>query len=88
MHTPTSRQLARAATLSLALALGAALAACVPQQQAAQPPAGGWYASVDNPHPELPGFPKTARSENRYYALTNDPHATTDGNAPTASQSK
>ena len=86
MTTPTTRQLTRVVTLSLALAFPAASAALA--QQTVQPPPGGWYASVDNPHPELPGFAKISRSENRYYALTNDPHTTAGGSAPQLSQSK
>jgi hypothetical protein len=65
-------RLTRAAALSLALALPAASAALA--QEAAQAPAGGWYATIGNPHPELPGFAKIARSENRVYADVYDPH--------------
>lgn len=64
--------LARAGALSLALALPAASAALA--QDATQAPAGGWYANINNPHPELSGFPKIARSDNLMYANTNDPH--------------
>jgi hypothetical protein len=52
-----------------------------------------YYASIGNPHPELPGFPKIARSENRIYANVFDPRpeitmphagvfATSGGGAP------
>lgn len=64
--------LGRAAALSLALALPAASAALA--QEAVQAPADGWYASIGNPHPELQGFPKIARSGNRIYANVYDPH--------------
>jgi len=33
-----------------------------------------YYASIGNPHPELPGFPKIRRSDNRIYANVFDPH--------------
>jgi hypothetical protein len=33
-----------------------------------------YYASIGNPHPELPGFPKISRSDNRIYANVFDPH--------------
>jgi hypothetical protein len=33
-----------------------------------------YYASIGNPHPELPGFPKIRRSDNRIYANIFDPH--------------
>ena len=33
-----------------------------------------YYASIGNPHPELPGFPKILRSGNRIYANVFDPH--------------
>ncbi|HXZ01927.1 MAG TPA: hypothetical protein VEI03_18175 [Stellaceae bacterium] len=65
-------RLGYAAALSLALALPAASAALA--QETAQAPAGGWYASIGNPHPELAGFAKIARSENRIYANVFDPH--------------
>jgi hypothetical protein len=33
-----------------------------------------YYASIGNPHPELPGFPKISRSDNKIYANVFDPH--------------
>ena len=33
-----------------------------------------YYASIYNPHPELPGFAKISRSENKIYANVFDPH--------------
>lgn len=33
-----------------------------------------YYASIGNPHPELPGFPKIERSDNKIYANVFDPH--------------
>jgi hypothetical protein len=59
---------ARLAALSLAFAL---LAACGSSQSASQ---GPYYATISNPHPELPGFPKIARSDVRIYANLFDPH--------------
>jgi hypothetical protein len=64
--------LARVAVLSLALAVPAASAALA--QDTAQAPAGGWYANINNPHPELQGFPKIARTDNRIYANVQSPH--------------
>ena len=32
-----------------------------------------YYASIGNPHPELPGFPKIKRSDNKIYANVFDP---------------
>jgi hypothetical protein len=59
---------ARLAALSLALAL---LAGCGSSQSASN---GPYYATMGNPHPELQGFPKIARSDVRIYANLFDPH--------------
>jgi hypothetical protein len=66
------KRFARVATLSLALAVPAATAALA--DDAVQAPSGGWYATIDNPHPELQGFPKIARSDNKIYANDWDRH--------------
>ena len=75
----------------VALSLGfAQLSACSVAQSADH---SGYYASIGNPHPELPGFPKISRSDNKIYANVFDPHpeitmphagvfATTGGGAP------
>jgi hypothetical protein len=34
----------------------------------------GYYASIGNPHPELPGFAKIRPSDVRIYANVFDPH--------------
>jgi hypothetical protein len=62
----------RVAALTLALAVPAATVALA--EDAAQAPAGGWYANINNPHPELPGFPKVARADNKIYANISQPH--------------
>ncbi len=64
--------LARVAALSLALVAPAASTALA--QEATQAPAGGWYANINNPHPELAGFPKIARADNQVYANVFSPH--------------
>jgi len=55
----------RVAALSLGLAL---LGLPAFAQDAAQSDYSDYYASIGNPHPELPGFPKIRRSDNRIYA--------------------
>lgn len=65
------KALARAATLALALAVPAASAALA--QNVQQPPPGGWYANLNNPHPEIAGFPKIARADNKIYANLSQP---------------
>jgi hypothetical protein len=59
---------ARLAAPSLAFAL---LAGCGSAQSASN---GPYYATISNPHPELPGFPKIAGSDVRIYANLFDPH--------------
>jgi hypothetical protein len=54
-----------------ALAVGLALAAAPAFAQPANP--SDYYASIGNPHPELPGFAKIKRSDNRIYANVFDP---------------
>jgi hypothetical protein len=61
----------RVAALSLGLAL---LGLPAFAQDAAQSDYSDYYASIGNPHPELPGFPKIRRSDNRIYANVFDPH--------------
>ena len=56
----------------VALSLGFALANGPAFAQSADP--SDYYASIGNPHPELPGFPKIRRSDNRIYANVFDPH--------------
>jgi len=75
----------------VALSLGfAQLSACSVAQSADN---SDYYASIYNPHPELPGFAKISRSDNKIYANVFDPHpeitmphagvfATTGGGAP------
>jgi hypothetical protein len=73
MSTPKNLQRGvRAAALALAFALPAASVALA--QDATEAPAGGWYANINNPHPELPGFPKIARADNKIYANLSQPH--------------
>jgi hypothetical protein len=55
-----------AITAAVALLLG-----CTSTQSASNSP---YYANIDNPHPELPGFPKITRSDVRIYANMFDPH--------------
>jgi hypothetical protein len=75
----------------LAVSLGLALASAPAFAQSAD--RSDYYASIGNPHPELSGFPKISRSENRIYANVFDPRpeitmphagvlATTGGGAP------
>jgi hypothetical protein len=59
------------ARLAAATAVVALLAGCTSSQSANNSP---YYASIGNPHPELPGFPKIARSDVRIYANVFDPH--------------
>jgi hypothetical protein len=56
-----------------ALSLGFALATGPAFAQSADR-SDYYYASIGNPHPELPGFPKIRRSDNRIYANVFDPH--------------
>jgi hypothetical protein len=65
-NTRLSRK-ARIAALSLGLALFVAPAFAQHADQS------DYYASIGNPHPELPGFPKIKRSDNRIYANVFDP---------------
>jgi hypothetical protein len=58
---------ARVAALSLGIALLSAPAFAQNVDQS------DYYASIGNPHPELPGFPKIRRSDNRIYANVFDP---------------
>jgi hypothetical protein len=78
------------ARLAAVTAVVALLVGCSSSQSANN---GPYYASIGNPHPELPGFPKIARSDVRIYANVFDPHpeitmpdagvfATTGGGAP------
>ena len=55
------------AVLSAAIAVSSAPAFA---QSAVQ---SDYYASIGNPHPELPGFPKIRRSDNKIYANVFDP---------------
>ncbi len=66
------KRVARVAVLSLALAVPAVSAALA--QDVAQAPPGGWYANIYNPHPEISGFPKIARANNKIYANDWDRH--------------
>jgi len=54
-----------------ALAVGLALVGAPAFAQSANQ--SDYYASISNPHPELPGFPKIRRSDNRIYANVFDP---------------
>ena len=54
-------RLSRAAVV--ALSLGFALASAPAFAQSAD--RSDYYATIGNPHPELPGFPKISRSDNR-----------------------
>jgi hypothetical protein len=63
-------RLARATIV--AISLGFALANAPAFAQSAD--RSGYYASIGNPHPELPGFPKISRADNRIYANVFDPH--------------
>ena len=78
-----------------ALSLGFAFASAPAFAQSAD--RSDYYASIGNPHPELPGFPQIRRSDNRIYANVFDPHpeitmpragvfATTGGGAPSQPQ--
>jgi hypothetical protein len=82
-------------TAIVALSLGIALASAPAFAQSAD--RSDYYASIGNPHPELPGFPKISRSDNRIYANVFDPHpeitmpragvfATTGSGAPSQPQ--
>ena len=82
-------RLSRAGIVALSLGF-AMLSACSATQSADQ---SDYYASIYNPHPELPGFAKISRSDNKIYANVFDPHpeitmphagvfATTGGGAP------
>ena len=75
----------------VALSLGLALSSAPSFAQSAD--RSEYYASIYNPHPELPGFAKISRSDNKIYANVFDPHpeitmphagvfATTGGGAP------
>jgi len=82
-------RLSRAGIVALSLGF-AMLSACSTAQSADH---SDYYASIGNPHPELPGFPKISRADNKIYANVFDPHpeitmphagvfATTGGGAP------
>ncbi len=66
---PYKHRLGRAAIA--AVSLGFAVVSAPAFAQSAD--RSDYYASVGNPHPELPGFPKIRRSENRIYANVFDP---------------
>ena len=83
-------RLSRAAMVALSVVLAFAAAPAFAQST----DRSDYYASIGNPHPELPGFPKIRRSDNRIYANVFDPHpeitmphagvlATTGSGAPT-----
>ena len=55
----------------VALSAGIALLSAPAFAQSAAP--SDYYASIGNPHPELPGFPKIKRSDNKIYANVFDP---------------
>ena len=59
------------ARLAAVTAVVALLVGCTSSQSANNSP---YYASIDNPHPELPGFSKVTRSDVRIYANVFDPH--------------
>src|SRR5215467_10504949 len=63
-------RLSRAGIVALSLSL-ALLSAPTFAQSADR---SDYYASIGNPHPELPGFPKISRSDNKIYANVFDPH--------------
>lgn len=60
-------RIARLAALSAGMALSSAPGFAQSANQS------DYYASIGNPHPELPGFPKIKRSDNKIYANIFDP---------------
>jgi hypothetical protein len=66
-HKNSATYGARIVALSVAIALSSVAAFAQSADRS------DYYASIGNPHPELPGFPKIKRSDNKIYANIFDP---------------